>query len=184
MEDLELVETYSTDQKILLIEDNPGDRRLIQEMLNDITSFKYKLVTAENLKDGCELISQNAFILILLDLNLPDSIGKNTFDAILHQTRKTPVVLVSGMHNVELSLSLIKEGAQDYITKTDLNSNMLARTIEFAIERKKLLCLLEEKTNELEQLNSYFVNRELRMTELKKEINMLLQEAGKEKRYS
>ena len=184
MEDLKLQETYSTEQKILLIEDNPGDRRLIQEMLNDITSFKYKLVTAENLKDGCELISQNAFILILLDLNLPDSTGKNTFDTILHQTKMTPVVLVSGMQNVELSLSLIKEGAQDYIVKNELNSTVLTRTIEFAIERKKLMSMLETKTNELELLNSYFVNRENRMAELKKEINVLLEEAGKEKRYN
>lgn len=184
MEDLKLVETHRTEQKILLIEDNPGDRRLIQEMLNEITTFKYKLVTAENLKTGCELINQNAFILILLDLNLPDSSGKNTFDRIFHQTKKTPVVLVSGMQNVELSLSLIKGGAQDFITKTDLNSDLLARTIEFAIERKKLMCLLEAKTNELERLNSYFVNREIRMTELKKEINILLEDAGKAKRYS
>jgi DNA-binding NtrC family response regulator len=161
------------EQKILLIEDNPGDRRLIQELLNEIASFKYNLVTAETLKDGCALIRENEFILILLDLNLPDSIGKNTFDTIIQYAEQTPVVLVSGMQNLELSLSLIKEGAQDYITKPDLNSNLLARTIEFAIERKKLLTQLKAKTSELEQLNSYYLSRELEIIELNHELKRL-----------
>jgi DNA-binding NtrC family response regulator len=169
------------EQKILLIEDNPGDRRLIQELLNEITSFKYHLITTETLKEGCEHIVKNEFILILLDLNLPDSTGKNTFDTIIKYADQTPVVLVSGLQNLELSLSLIKEGAQDYIAKNDLNSSLLARTIEFAIERKKLLSQLKAKTRELEQLNSFFVNRELKIIELNQQIKKLLEKAEEEK---
>ena len=177
-------ESYITEQKILLIEDNPGDRRLIQEMLNEITSFYYKLVMAETLKDGCRLIQQNNFSLILLDLNLPDSNGKETFDTMMHYADQIPVVLVSGLLDVELSISLIQDGAQDYIVKPDLNSTLLSRTIKFAIERKKLMTDLKVKSTELEQLNSFFVNREIRMVELKHEINQLLVMAGKDKRYT
>ena len=167
-----------SEQKILLIEDNPGDVRLIKEMLNEITSFDYHLITADTLKEGCELIKKHTVVLILLDLNLPDSTGKETFNAINQCADQTPVVLVSGMQNVELSLTLIKEGAQDYIIKDDLNSNLLSRTIEFAIERKKLVSQLKAKTNELEQLNSYYVNREIIIMQLKDELSRLREIKG------
>lgn len=171
-------------ERILLIEDNPGDARLIQEMLNDITTFHYVLTTAQTLNDGCKHLQSENFILILLDLNLPDSSGKETFDQIMKCAGQTPVVLVSGLQNLELSLSLIREGAQDYITKPELNSNLLARTIEFAIERKKLLTQLRIKTSELERLNYYYVTRELKMNEMRDELNRLLEQAGEKKRYT
>lgn len=172
-----------SNQKILLIEDNPGDIRLMKEMLNEIVTFDYHLITAETLIEGCELIKKQNVVLILLDLNLPDSTGKETFDTIMLCAEHIPVVLVSGQRNVELSLSLIKEGAQDYIVKNDLNSSMLTRTIEFAIERKKLLSQLNAKTKELEQLNSFYVNREIIVLELKNEVNQLLEKAGEKKKY-
>jgi len=173
----------TTEQAILLIEDNPGDIRLVKEMLNDITSFKYQLISAETLKEGIEQIKRNDFILILLDLNLPDSSGKQTFDTVVDYTGNTPVVLVSGLQYVELSLALIKEGAQDYIIKPDLNSTLLEKTIQFAIERKKLISKIIKQRNDLEQLNSYFIDRELRMVDLKKEVNDLLKKLGEEKKY-
>jgi DNA-binding response OmpR family regulator len=172
------------EQKILLIEDNPGDARLIQEMLNEITTFHYVLITAQALKEGCKHLQTENFILILLDLNLPDSSGKDTFDKVLKCGGQTPIVLVSGLQNLELSLSLIREGAQDYLTKPELNSNLLARTIEFAIERKKLLTQLKNKTNELERLNYYYVTRELKMNDMKDELNRLLEQTGERKRYT
>ena len=125
------------EQTILLIEDNPGDSRLIKEMLKEITSNNYQLVVAETLKEGCGQIRKYKFILILLDLNLPDSSGKQTFDTVIKIAEKTPVVLVSGLLDEELSLSLIEEGAQDYILKQDLNHNLLSKTIQYALIRKK-----------------------------------------------
>ena len=155
----------------------------MKEMLNEMVTFDYHLITAETLMEGCEQIKTQNVILILLDLNLPDSTGKKTFDTIMEYAEQIPVVLVSGQQNVELSLSLIKEGAQDYIVKNDLNSSMLTRTIEFAIERKKLLSQLNSKTKELQQLNSYYVNREIVVLELKNEVNKLLQMAQEKKKY-
>ena len=115
------------EQKILLIEDNPGDSRLIEVFLKEITSINYRLIIAETLQDGCEQIKKNNFILILLDLNLPDSTGKQTFDTVIKIANNIPVVLVSGLCDMELSLSLIKEGAQDYILKQDLNWKLLLK---------------------------------------------------------
>ena len=171
------------EQTILLIEDNTGDSRLIKEMLNEITSNNYLLVEAETLNEGCEQIKKNNFVLILLDLNLPDSTGKETFDKVLNCAGDIPVVLVSGLKDEQLSLSLIKEGAQDYILKQELNANILYKTIQFAIERKKLLNEINKKTHQLQEVNSYFNGREMRMIELKKEVNELLIKLGKDKKY-
>jgi DNA-binding NtrC family response regulator len=174
----------TTPQSILLIEDNPGDRRLIKEMLNEIATFNYQLSTAETLKEGIELIKNNQFVLILLDLNLPDSTGNDTFDKVIEHTEQTPVVLVSGMTNLELSLSLIKKGAQDFIPKLDLNASLLSRTIEFAIERKKLLSELSQKKSELDLINYQFVRKEIKLRELKEELNKIYEKNGETKRYS
>jgi len=170
-----------SEQKILLIEDNPGDVRLMKEMLNEIATFDYQLITAETLVEGCEHIKKQHIVVILLDLNLPDSSGKETFDTVMLHAGQIPVVLVSGMQNDELSLSLIKEGAQDYILKNDLNSTLLSRTIEFAIERKKLMAALNTKTNELEHLNSVYANRGIKITELRNDLNQMFEKNNREK---
>ena len=135
------------EQTILIIEDNPGDSRLIKEMLKEITSFNYQLIIAETLKEGSEQIKKNNFILILLDLNLPDSSGKQTFITIMKVAKDTPIILVSGIQDLELSVSLIKEGAQDYIIKNDLSKILLEKTIQYALIRKQVE--QKHKENEL-----------------------------------
>jgi DNA-binding NtrC family response regulator len=171
-------------QTILLIEDNPGDSRLIKELLKEIATFDYQLVIAETLNEGCEQIrNQDDIVLILLDLNLPDSAGKQTFDTLIKFAKNIPIVPISGQNDVKLSLSLIKDGAQDYIPKGDLSSSQLTRVIQFSIERKKLLSELEKKTRQLKQELSNFINRELRMVELKNEVNELAKKLGEEQRY-
>ncbi len=127
----------SEEQTLLLIEDNPGDSRLIKEMWKEITSFNYQLIIAGTLKDGCDLIRKRNLILILLDLNLPDSTGKQTYDTVMKFANNIPVVLVSGLQDMELAISLIKEGAQDYISKQNLTSSLLEKTIQYAISRMK-----------------------------------------------
>jgi len=169
--------------KILLIEDNPGDARLISELLKEISSFDYTLITTSTLKEGCEQIKINHPDLILLDLNLPDSMGHNTFISIMDCCSDIPIILVSGVEDEELSLNLIKEGAQDYISKQRLNDSLLDKVILYSIERKRAERALKRKTEELENLNSHFVGRELKMVELKKEVNELLVRLGEKEKY-
>ena len=124
---------------ILLIEDNPPDVRLIREMLKDISHFKSNLISVVTLKEGCEQIQKNNFDIILLDLNLPDSTGRQTFQKVIDCSKEIPVILITGIEDEELSLKLIKEGAQDYITKQSLNPDLLGKSILYSIERQALL---------------------------------------------
>ena len=169
---------------ILLIEDNPSDVRLIKELLKEIDNFSYNLLTSGTIKEGCDQIRNNKLDLILLDLNLPDSMGHQTFNAVLGCSSDIPIILISGVEDEELSLNLIKEGAQDYITKQRLSNSLLDKVILYSIERKKAERALKKKSDDLENLNSYFVDRELKMVELKKEVNELLKRLGEKGKYN
>jgi CheY-like chemotaxis protein len=168
------------DQEILLIEDNPADIRLMKEMMKDITAFNYPLTIAETLKEGCERIKNTNIILILLDLNLPDSTGKQTFNTVKAFAKNIPVVLLTGLQDMELSLALIKDGAQDYIAKQDLNVNLLSKTIQYGIERNKQLKEIKDISDKLEQtnveLNINILQRELSEESLQKSERLLLQQ--------
>ena len=124
---------------ILLIEDNPPDERLIREMLKDISHFKSNLISVVTLKDGCEQIQKNNFDIILLDLNLPDSTGRQTFQKVIDCSKEIPIILITGIKDEELPLKLIKKGAQDYLTKQSLNPDLLGKSILYSIERQALL---------------------------------------------
>jgi len=124
---------------ILLIEDNTQDIRLIKEMLKEIRYFNYNLVSAATLKDGVNKLQKNNFDVILLDLNLPDSIGQQTFQKVIDCCKEIPVVLITGNEDQELSVKLIMEGAQDHITKQSLNPALLEKSILYSIERQALL---------------------------------------------
>ena len=122
---------------ILYIEDNAADVRLIKELLKEIKRSAYNLFSAGTLKDGIEQIKKNNFDIILLDLNLPDSIGFQTFSNIHNCCNGIPLVLVTGDKDEDLSLKLITEGAQDYISKNNMNAILIEKTIQYAIERNK-----------------------------------------------
>jgi len=137
---------------ILLIEDNTQDIRLINEMLKEIRSFNYNLVSAATLKEGFEQIQKNNFDIILLDLNLPDSTGQQTFQKVMDLCKEIPVVLVTGNEDQELSVKLIMEGAQDYITKQSLNSSSLEKSILYSIERQALLSNIKTQKAEITRI--------------------------------
>ena len=122
---------------ILYIEDNAADFRLIKEFLKETKRSAFNLVLAGTLKDGIEQIQKNNFDIILLDLNLPDSVGFQTFKKVFSCCKGIPLVLVTGDKDEDLSLKLITEGAQDYISKNNMNAFLIEKTIQYAIERNK-----------------------------------------------
>ena len=124
--------------KILLIEDSPGDVRLIQEMLKDAGDDQFELKHVDHLSLGLECLTKGEFDVILLDLGLPESFGLPTFEKIFSPSSKVPIVVLTGSIADEMiGVTAVQKGAQDYLTKGQLDSKLLVRAIRYAIERKR-----------------------------------------------
>ncbi|MGE5352539.1 MAG: PAS domain S-box protein [Acidobacteriota bacterium] len=124
--------------RILQIEDNPGDVRLIKEMLKEVKSPGCSLKYASDLASGIEFLNSHDCDLILLDLGLPDSMGLATLEKVHSINSMIPVVIMTGLDDEELGLMAVKTGAQDYLIKSEIDTNILIRSIRYAIERKRI----------------------------------------------
>jgi DNA-binding response OmpR family regulator len=127
-----------TPVKVLLIEDNRGDYELILKMLEKSESSEFELIHTPRLSSGIELLENNTFDAILLDLGLPDSEGLESFNVVLKKHPEIPTIILTGLANEEIGIQAIKYGAQDYLVKGEFNGKLLIRAIQYAIERKKL----------------------------------------------
>jgi len=122
---------------VLLIEDNPGDRRLLQELLREVESVSIALQFAESLAQGIHLLRQDTVDLVLLDLFLPDSHGFETFTQLQQKEKNMPIIVTTGLNDETLALKAVQEGAQDYLVKGQITGELLVRSIRYAIERKR-----------------------------------------------
>ena len=138
--------------QVLLIEDNPGDVRLIQEMLRDVNGFSFDIKHASYLKDGVELLSENNIDVIVLDLTLPDSLSYETFTRIQAEALEVPIVLLTGLDDEELGIQAMRDGAQDYLVKGPLDGDLLARALRYAIERKRAVDALRASEQLFEKM--------------------------------
>jgi two-component system, cell cycle sensor histidine kinase and response regulator CckA len=123
--------------KVLLIEDNPGDARLIQEFLQEITSIQFEFAHVPLLQQGLTRLQSEHFDIILLDLFLPDSRELETFAEIHKLARTVPIIVITGLNDETLAVKAVHEGAQDYLVKGQLSTELLSRSIRYAIERKQ-----------------------------------------------
>jgi diguanylate cyclase (GGDEF)-like protein/PAS domain S-box-containing protein len=129
---------------ILLLEDNPGDVMLLRAALDSQKNFPCRLETWPRLSDGLEHLSRDSFDAVLLDLYLPDSSGIPTLSTIHMAAPQLPIVVLTGLNDRETALRALREGAEDYLLKDDLEGPLLIRTIRYALERHKLLTELQE----------------------------------------
>jgi two-component system cell cycle sensor histidine kinase/response regulator CckA len=134
--------------KVLLVEDNPGDARLLQEMLATRGATSFDLNWTDRLSKGLEQLAEKDIDVILLDLSLPDSQGLDTFAQVHTQAPQVPVIVLSGLDDEEVSIKAVREGAQDYLIKGQVDGNLLTRAIRYAIERKQA----EEQVQQQERL--------------------------------
>ena len=141
-----------TPMKILLIEDNPGDARLIREMLADAGGQGFAIEWLSRLADGLELLDQGKIDLVLLDLGLPDSQGLDTFIKAHAQAPQVPFVVLTGLADEILALSAVRQGAQDYLVKGATDAKTLLRAIRYATERKRAEIALEVERKKLYSL--------------------------------
>ncbi|MBW1674314.1 MAG: PAS domain S-box protein, partial [Deltaproteobacteria bacterium] len=122
---------------ILLVEDNPGDVRLIQEFLCDAKMISFQVEVAERLSDGLKALSEGRFDVVLLDLSLPDSSGLDTLEKMLSRTQQVAIIVLTGLSDEDLALEAMRKGAQDYLVKGHVDEHLLSRAIRYAIERKR-----------------------------------------------
>ena len=122
---------------VLMLEDNPGDRRLIQEALKAGGASRFKLDWAERLSAGIEKLNAHKPDVIILDLSLPDSQGLETFTRVYAQAPDVPVVVLTGMTDEEVAVQAVRAGAQDYLVKSDAGGGTLVRALLYGIERHR-----------------------------------------------
>ncbi len=123
--------------KLLLIEDNAGDVRLLHENLSEDKRTLYDVLVADRLSDGLTLLGKETIDIVLLDLGLQDSQGLDTLTRVIAKAPTTPIIVLTGLNDEALGLSSIQLGAQDYLIKGQAESHLIARSIRYAIEVKK-----------------------------------------------
>lgn len=123
--------------KILLVEDNDVDARLTQDILAEWSLEKFTITHVTRLSDAFHYLAQTRFDAVLLDLSLPDGYGLSTVRQIHAANPTIAIIVLSGLNDQTLALQAVKNGAQDYLVKGEGPSELLARSIHYAIERKR-----------------------------------------------
>lgn len=142
-------ETEARLLKILLIEDNPGDARLIREWLREAALLQFQVTHADRLATGLQQLEQQTFDVLLLDLDLPDSRGFDTFLRVKREGPDLPLILLTGLDDAAFALRAVRQGAQDYLVKGQFDGLLLARAIRYSVERYRLRQDLVRKTSAL-----------------------------------
>ncbi|MEO5671722.1 MAG: response regulator [Ramlibacter sp.] len=142
----------------MLVEDNPGDARLIKEMLIDeLDRSGFNMRIAESLASALKFLEAADSDVVLLDLSLPDSFGLDTLYRLQGKAPALPIIVLTGNEDQQLALSAVKAGAQDYLVKNDLSGGLLVKTMKYARERKHIeasLRVSEARFRSLAELSS------------------------------
>ncbi|GFE69950.1 hybrid sensor histidine kinase/response regulator [Chroococcus sp. FPU101] len=132
---------------VLLVEDNPADAFLLIEMLEDADQ-QWEITQAKSLRVALEYLENSNFEIVLSDLSLPDSKGLTTFIRIHAAAPNLPIVVLTGTDDQELAFQAVAEGAQDYLVKGKIETEVLVRVIRYAIERGKIIKQLHDEVLE------------------------------------
>lgn len=183
----------SQDIKVLLIEDNLAEARLLKEILKGNEKKEFHLVNVSRLSEAISLLQQTNFDVILLDLTLPDSQGLESLAPLLITAPKLPIVVLTNTNDDNLALAALRQGAQDYLIKREVSLEILTRSLCYAIERKQMeealresnealkMSVIErtnqlEKAQELNQLKTEFVS--MLSHDFRNPLNKILLSAG------
>jgi signal transduction histidine kinase len=133
-----------TIKKVLLVEDNPGDTRLLREMFNEDSSLNVDLTCVSFMADAERHLAAHAVDSVLLDLGLPDAQGLAAIRRARAAAPGIPLVVLTGMDDEALAAQSLQEGAQDYLIKGQIETRGLLRALRYAGERKRLERLKDE----------------------------------------
>lgn len=139
--------------RVLVIEDNLVDARLIQIMVSDAGGQAFEIERADRLEAGLQRLATENFGMVLLDLSLPDSHGLGTFTRAHQQFPHIPIIVMSGLDDERVAVSAVHEGAQDYLVKGQVSGPLLVRAMRYAVERKRTAEQLARYAEELRARN-------------------------------
>jgi two-component system cell cycle sensor histidine kinase/response regulator CckA len=131
--------------RVLLVEDNPGDVRLIQELVREFGDGLLVLENVDRLAIALERLSKEHFDVVLLDLSLPDEQGIATLQRAHALAPKAPIVVLTGHDDEALAVKAVRMGAQDYLVKGQVDGDLLVRSIRYAAERGRAVEALERR---------------------------------------
>ena len=156
--------------RVLLVEDNPGDARLLEEALVEAPAAAFHLTNVQTLAQTLALLGDETFDLLLLDLGLPDSQGLDPLTLVRAHAPGTAIVVLTGLEDESLAISALQMGAQDYLVKGQGNSKLLVRSLRHAIERNqaeaRIQISLAEKEEQLRELQAALRRSDVRLSEV------------------
>lgn len=150
--------------KLLILEDNPDDILLLEEMTAEMSIFDFagtvfEVTSRESLSQGTQYLKSHPVDLILLDLTLVDSQGLKTLQCLREtkEARDIPIIVLTVMDDKKSAIEAVKMGAQEYLVKNDISVRSLGTSIRYAIERHQLRMQLEKETGELKKSENRFI---------------------------
>jgi len=125
-------------KSVLIVEDNPGDARLVSLYLREDYQAPFTVLLAGQLSEAMAVLARNHVDVVLLDLSLPDSFGLDTLARLRSAAPLVPVVVLTGTNDEELALAALRQGAQDYLVKGVGDGDLVRRAARYAIERSRV----------------------------------------------
>ena len=120
---------------VLLVEDNPGDARLVEIMMTELQDGTFKVTRAERFSQALEILAETEIDAILLDLGLPDSSGLGTASRMVAEAPNHPIVVLTGLDDESVGMEAVHQGVQDYLVKGQIEGPLVRRAIRYAIDR-------------------------------------------------
>ncbi len=154
--------------EVLLVEDNPGDVRLLELQLEKMDDLHVDLRKAGTITEAEKILKESSVRAVLLDLSLPDSTGTESIKAMVSGAGERPVIVLTGLADHGAISRALEFGAQDYLLKDQLNPELLRKTLLYSVKYRTLLAHLireQESLSRMHRLKDEFlsiVSHELR----------------------
>jgi diguanylate cyclase (GGDEF)-like protein/PAS domain S-box-containing protein len=139
---------------VVLVEDNPPDARLVQEMVIGESGDRFELTCLSRLSEARSHLGRNGAACVLLDLSLPDAAGLEAFEALRAEFGEIPIVIIAGLDDEDTAIEALHAGAQDYLIKGEIRGDVVFRAVRYAVERKRA----EQEVARLSRQNELILN--------------------------